>query len=80
MNKNARTLCLETLLNESELSGFEALAKLLGVPKSTLNRSLSNREVQRHGKRPGAPKASRGWRGGRVASRSSAPLMVRRQV
>ena len=81
MSNTARTLCLETLLNDDEMTGFERLAKLLGIPKSTLNRSLINREVQMHGNSPPAPKESRGCRGvGRQASRGSARLGQRRQV
>lgn len=81
MNHNARTFCLETLLNESELSGFEALAQMLGVPKSTLNRSLINREVRCHGSPPVPPRESRGCRGpGRPASRAGVSLFQRRQV
>jgi predicted transcriptional regulator len=81
MNKNARTECLETLLNESELNRFENLAAMLGIPKSTLNRSLINREVQRHGMAPPPARESRGCRGvGRLASRASASLSMRRTV
>lgn len=81
MKQTARTLCLETLLNESELSGFEALARMLGIPKSTLNRSIINREVRRHGMPPAPPRESRGCRGaGRMASRGSVPVSQRRQV
>jgi hypothetical protein len=81
MNKNTRTLCLETLLNESEHSKFAALAQLLGIPMSTLNRSWINREVQRHGMAPPPGRESRGCRGaGRPASRGAPALLQRRQV
>lgn len=81
MNKNARTLCLETLLNDSELSGLEKVAQMLGIPKSTLNRGWINERVQQHLMGPPPVRESRGCRGaGRPASRAEAFMSKRRQV
>lgn len=81
LNPNTRTACLETLLNETEDSGFRKLCAALGMTRSARNRMLINRDVQTNGigfPPPREPGACRGV--GRQASRGHGFQMQRRQV
>ena len=72
LNPDVRTEVLETLLSPKEMNGLTVLSKLLGVPKSTLSRSLINKEVERHGTAPPSIQESRRCPGaGRPASRAN---------
>ncbi len=82
LNPAARHICLETLLNEMEDTGFRKLCAALGISRSARARSLINRDVQTNGMGFPPPKEPRACRGvGRPASRgmgfqSQRPLRV----
>lgn len=78
MNKNARYITAEVLLNEQEKHGAAAVCKDLGIGLSTWYRGLGNAAVRAHGMPPAPPRESRACRGGRPASRAS--VGMRRQV
>ena len=71
MNKNARYITAEVLLNEQEKRSAVAVCKDLGIGLSTWYRGLGNAAIRTHGMPPAPPKESRGCRGSRPANRAS---------
>lgn len=78
LNPNARTACIEVLLNESELSRLDRIRGGLG--RSPYFRDLLHRATRTNGMGPPAVRESRHCQGaGRPASRGSG-FLIRRQV
>jgi hypothetical protein len=79
MNPNTRTVCIEVLLNPSEVNCLDDLRGGLG--RSPFFRHLIHAAARTDGKAPPRRKESRGCRGpGRPASRGGATMSQRRQV
>lgn len=79
MNPKTRTVCIEVLLNDSEVSFLDQLRGGLG--RSPYFRHLIHSAARTDGKAPTHRKESRGCRGpGRPASRGGAAMSQRRQV
>ena len=79
MNKNARHICIEVLLNDSEVSCLDDIRGGLG--RSPYFRNLFHLAARTNGMTPPPAKESRGCRGpGRMASRSSAVILQRRLI
>jgi hypothetical protein len=79
MNPNTRNVCIEVLLNPSEVSSLDHLRGGLG--RSPYFRHLIHTAARVDGKAPPPVRESRGCRGpGRQASRGGATLSQRRQV
>lgn len=79
MNPKTRTVCIEVLLNPSEVTRLDDLRGGLG--RSPYFRHLIHAVARTDGKAPPHRKESRGCRGpGRPASRGGAVMSQRRQV
>lgn len=79
MNSNTRTVCVEVLLNESELSRLDSSRGGLG--RSPYFRNLLHLAARLHGMAPPPQRESRACRGvGRPASRAAGFMSQRRQV
>lgn len=79
MNPKTRTVCIEVLLNSSEVSCLDHLRGGLG--RSPYFRHLIHAAARTDGKSPPQRMESRGCRGpGRPASRGGAAMSQRRQV
>lgn len=79
MNPNARTKRIETMLNQSEVTLLDTIRG--HVDRSPFLRGLMYAAARTNGIPPAPPKESRGCRGnGRIASRASSGMMVRRQL
>lgn len=79
MNTQTRTVCVEVLLNPTEVTCLDRLRGGLG--RSPFFRHLIHAAARVDGKAPPSRKESRGCRGpGRPASRGGACMSQRRQV
>lgn len=81
LNPNARTECVEVLLNPSELSGLDRVCQAFGMARSTFLRGLSNNAVRTHGTAMPGGKESRHCPGpGRAAARARGVSTSRRHL
>lgn len=79
MNPKTRNVCIEVLLNQTEVSFLDQLRGGLG--RSPYFRHLIHAAARTDGKAPPHRRESRGCRGpGRPASRGGAVMSQRRQV
>jgi hypothetical protein len=71
INRNARTECVEVLLNPAERAGIEALCKARGIGLSPFLRGLGNRQVRLNDSEGECGEESRHCRDVPIASRAS---------